>query len=114
MLCPCELKTGISLCLLFSSVCLPFTCCLCLQLYAGTVGAGLGPTDPMREIIVLAACAAHEVLPQVSLCLRDVGAFLPFVCLYRALVQHSVLVHVLPWRMPLYIAHCCRETLGRC
>ncbi|KAF5835275.1 hypothetical protein DUNSADRAFT_7637 [Dunaliella salina] len=33
------------------------------QAFAGMTGS-LGPNDPMREIIVLAACGAHEVLPQ--------------------------------------------------
>lgn len=42
-----------------------------LQAFAGMTGS-LGPNDPMREIIVLAACGAHEVLPQV----RAQGALL--------------------------------------
>jgi hypothetical protein len=36
-------------------------------------GGGGGPIDPMREIIVLAACGANELLPQVGL-LRAFGA----------------------------------------
>jgi len=32
----------------------------------GASGGGAGGIDPMREIIVLAACGANELLPQVG------------------------------------------------
>lgn len=49
------------------------------QAFAGA-GGGLGATDPMKEIIVLAACGANEVLPQVRACVCCVCAVHMSVC----------------------------------